>query len=106
MIFIETPTNPMMKVADIEEIAKIGHDIGALVVVDNTFLTPYFQRPLTLGADIVVHSGTKYLAGHNDVLAGIVVVKDSKIGEILRNKNVYLWCRARTNGFMAYVKGN
>ena len=86
MIFIETPTNPMMKVADIEKIAKIGHDIGALVVVDNTFLTPYFQRPLTLGADIVVHSGTKYLAGHNDVLAGVVVVKDSKIGETLEIK--------------------
>ncbi len=83
MIFIETPTNPMMKVADIEKISKIGHDIGALVVVDNTFLTPYFQKPLTLGADIVVHSGTKYLAGHNDVIAGIVVVKDSKIGEKL-----------------------
>ena len=83
MIFVETPTNPMMKVADIAEIAKIGHDIGAIVVVDNTFLTPYFQKPLTLGADIVVHSGTKYLAGHNDVLAGIVVVKDSKIGEKL-----------------------
>ena len=83
MIFIETPTNPMMKVADIEKISKIGHDIGALVVVDNTFLTPYFQRPLTLGADIVVHSGTKYLGGHNDVLAGIVVVKDSEIGQKL-----------------------
>mgnify|MGYP005774264701 CR=1 FL=1 len=83
MIFVETPTNPMMKVADIEKIAKIGHEIGAIVVVDNTFLTPYFQRPLTLGADIVVHSGTKYLAGHNDVLAGVVVVKDSKIGEKL-----------------------
>ena len=83
MIFIETPTNPMMKVADIERIAKIGHEIGAIVVVDNTFLTPYFQRPLTLGADIIVHSGTKYLAGHNDVLAGVVVVKDSKIGETL-----------------------
>ena len=83
MIFIETPTNPMMKVADIEKISKIGHDIGALVVVDNTFLTPYFQKPLTLGADIVVHSGTKYLAGHNDVVAGIVVVKDSSIGEKL-----------------------
>ena len=83
MIFIETPTNPMMKVADIEKISKIGHDIGALVAVDNTFLTPYFQRPLTLGADIVIHSGTKYLAGHNDVLAGIVVVRDNKIGEKL-----------------------
>lgn len=83
MIFIETPTNPMMKVADIAAIAKIGHEIGALVVVDNTFLTPYYQKPLTLGADIVVHSGTKYLGGHNDVVAGIVVVKDEQIGEKL-----------------------
>ena len=83
MILIETPTNPMMKVADIEKVAKIGHDIGALVVVDNTFLTPYFQKPLTLGADIVLHSGTKYLGGHNDVLSGIVVVKDEEIGQKL-----------------------
>lgn len=83
MILIETPTNPMMKVANIEAISKIGHEIGALVVVDNTFLTPYFQRPLTLGADMVVHSGTKYLGGHNDVLAGVVVVKDREIGEKL-----------------------
>ena len=83
MIFIETPSNPMMRVADIKAICDIAHNIGALVVVDNTFLTPYFQRPLTLGADIVVHSGTKYLGGHNDVLAGIVVVKDEVIGEKL-----------------------
>lgn len=83
MIFIETPSNPMMRVADIEEICKLAHNIGALVVVDNTFLTPYFQRPLTIGADIVLHSGTKYLGGHNDVLAGLVVVKDESIGEKL-----------------------
>lgn len=83
MIFIETPTNPMMKVADIEAIAKIAKKQGALVVVDNTFLTPYYQRPILLGADIVVHSGTKYLGGHNDVLAGVVVVNDEEIGEKL-----------------------
>ena len=83
MIFIETPSNPMMRVADIKAICDIAHNIGALVVVDNTFLTPYFQRPLTLGADIVLHSGTKYLGGHNDVLAGVVVVKDESIGEKL-----------------------
>ena len=83
MILIETPTNPMMKVADIGKVAKIGHDIGALVVVDNTFLTPYFQKPLTLGADIVLHSGTKYLGGHNDVLSGVVVVKNEEIGQKL-----------------------
>ena len=77
MLFVETPTNPMMKVADIPAIAQIAKRNNLLFVVDNTFLTPYFQKPLTQGADIVVHSGTKYLCGHNDVLAGIVVVKDS-----------------------------
>ncbi len=81
MVFVETPTNPMMKVADIEAISNVAHEHGLLVVVDNTFLTPYFQRPLTLGADIVVHSGTKYLCGHNDVVAGVVVVKDAVLAE-------------------------
>lgn len=78
MLFVETPTNPMMKVADIPAIAQIARQHNLLFVVDNTFLTPYFQKPLTQGADIVVHSGTKYLCGHNDVLAGIVVIKDLK----------------------------
>ncbi|MBP5276201.1 MAG: PLP-dependent transferase [Lachnospiraceae bacterium] len=79
MVFLETPTNPMMKVGDIKGIAAISHKHNALFVVDNTFMTPYFQRPLTLGADIVVHSGTKYLCGHNDVVAGIVVIKDENL---------------------------
>lgn len=83
MIIIETPTNPMMKVADIEAIAMIAHEYDILVVVDNTFLTPYYQKPLTLGADIVIHSGTKYLGGHNDVLCGMVILKDQEIGEKL-----------------------
>jgi len=74
MFFVETPTNPMMKVADIRKISAIAKEAGALLVVDNTFLTPYFQQPIALGADIVVHSGTKYLCGHNDVVAGIAVV--------------------------------
>ncbi len=78
MFFIETPTNPMMKVADIKAISEIAKGIGALTVVDNTFLTPYFQKPLQLGADIVTHSSTKYLGGHNDTLSGIVVVKDNQ----------------------------
>ncbi len=78
MFFIETPTNPMMKVADISELSKIAKSIGALTVVDNTFLTPYFQQPLKLGADIVTHSSTKYLGGHNDTISGIVVVKDNE----------------------------
>ncbi len=79
MVFLETPTNPMMKVGDIKGIAAISHEHNALFVVDNTFMTPYFQRPLTLGADIVVHSGTKYLCGHNDVVAGIVVIKNEEL---------------------------
>lgn len=85
MVFIETPTNPMMKVADIEEISKIAKQKDIVVAVDNTLLTPYYQKPLTLGADIVVHSGTKYLEGHNDTMAGLVVVKDEKIGQAMRN---------------------
>ena len=68
MVWIETPTNPMMFLADIAEVSAIAHEHNLIVVVDNTFLTPYFQNPLDLGADIVVHSGTKYLGGHSDVL--------------------------------------
>ncbi len=78
MFFVETPTNPMMKVADIAAIAEMAKAHGALTVVDNTFLTPYFQKPLELGADIVTHSSTKYLGGHNDTVSGIVVVKDNQ----------------------------
>jgi cystathionine beta-lyase/cystathionine gamma-synthase len=83
-IFIETPTNPMMQVTDIAAVSRLicGKDI--LLIVDNTFLTPYFQKPLTLGADIVVHSGTKYLGGHNDTLAGFLVVKNTELGNRLR----------------------
>lgn len=83
-IFIETPTNPMMQVTDIEAISKLAHEKGIMVIVDNTFLTPYFQSPLALGADIVVHSGTKYLGGHNDTLAGFVIVKEDGLSERLR----------------------
>lgn len=83
-IFIETPSNPMMQVTDIAAVAKIAHERNILVIVDNTFLTPYFQQPLKLGADVVMHSGTKYLGGHNDTLAGFIVVKDSELAEKLR----------------------
>ncbi|MCK4938153.1 MAG: PLP-dependent transferase [Methanosarcinales archaeon] len=75
MIFLETPANPTMIVSDIEEICNIGRDVGALCVVDNTFATPRFQRPLQLGADVVVHSCTKYIGGHADLLGGVVVGK-------------------------------
>ncbi len=76
-IFIETPSNPMMKVSDIRELAKLAHENNSLLIVDNTFLSPHFQKPLTLGADIVVHSGTKYLCGHNDIIAGLITINDN-----------------------------
>jgi len=79
--FIETPSNPMMKVTDIRAAADIIHNAGGLMIVDNTFLSPYFQTPVDLGADIVVHSGTKYLCGHNDTLAGFIVLADSSLIE-------------------------
>jgi len=82
-IFIESPTNPLLKVTDIQAVAKIAGVHGLLVIVDNTFLTPYWQRPLELGADVVLHSATKYLGGHSDLVAGLVVVKDAKLGERL-----------------------
>ena len=77
LVFIETPSNPMMQIADIQALAALAHEKGALLAVDNTFLSPHFQKPLTLGADIVLHSGTKYLCGHNDVIAGFLVLKDA-----------------------------
>ncbi|MDT8719287.1 PLP-dependent transferase [Clostridium sp. 19966] len=77
-IYIETPTNPMMKISDISAIAALAKEIGAITIVDNTFMTPHFQKPFEYGADIVVHSGTKYLGGHNDTLAGFIVVKDNE----------------------------
>ncbi|NLM60443.1 MAG: PLP-dependent transferase [Clostridium sp.] len=82
--FIETPSNPMMKVSDIRAISEFAKDRGMLLIVDNTFLTPYFQRPLEFGADIVIHSGTKYLGGHNDTLAGLIVVNDDELAEKLK----------------------
>lgn len=83
-IFIETPTNPLMKVVDIQAVANLVHQVKGLVIVDNTFLSPYFQNPLVLGADLVIHSGTKFLAGHNDTLAGFIVSKHPEISERLR----------------------
>lgn len=83
MVWVETPTNPLMKLADIAEIAKITKKHNILLAVDNTFATPYLQKPLDLGADIVMHSATKYLSGHSDVIAGALVVKDKELGEQL-----------------------
>lgn len=83
-IYIETPTNPMMHVTDIKATADIAKRHGLLLIVDNTFLSPYFQNPLDLGADLVIHSGTKYLGGHNDALAGFLVTNRADISERLR----------------------
>lgn len=80
-ILIETPTNPLLKVADLREISKIARERGILTIVDNTFMTPFLQQPLALGADITVYSATKFLAGHNDVVAGLVVVKEKELAE-------------------------
>lgn len=83
-IFIETPTNPMMHVTDIRKMADIAKRHGLWLIVDNTFLSPYFQNPLELGADIVIHSGTKFLGGHNDTLAGFVVTNSQEISDKMR----------------------
>ena len=82
-VYIETPSNPMMNVTDIGLCAALAKSVGAMLIVDNTFLSPYFQNPLALGADISIHSGTKYLGGHNDTIAGFVCVADKAVGEKL-----------------------
>lgn len=82
-IFIETPTNPLLKVTDIRAVAQLAQQHNLTLIVDNTFSTPYWQNPLVLGADIVVHSATKYLGGHSDVVAGLVAVKDEQLAEQL-----------------------
>ena len=81
MVYVETPTNPMMEVTDIAAAAELAHDHGCVLAVDNTFLTPYFQRPLALGADVVVHSATKYLNGHSDGVGGLLVSSTEEQGE-------------------------
>ena len=83
MIFVETPTNPVMTITDVAGVAEIARERGVMLVVDNTFTTPYFQRPIELGADVVVHSTTKYLNGHSDGVGGVVVVKDEELAEQL-----------------------
>ncbi len=83
MMWMETPTNPMLKIVNIKELSTLAQSKGVVSVVDNTFMSPYFQRPLELGADIVVHSTTKFINGHSDIVGGAVVVKDDKIAEKL-----------------------
>ena len=87
LVWIETPSNPLLRITDIAHVSQLAHDAGATVVVDNTFLSPALQQPLKLGADIVVHSTTKYLNGHSDVVGGAVIWKDKAVGEQLS-----WWC--------------
>jgi cystathionine gamma-synthase len=84
MVWIETPSNPLLKVIDISAVARLAAVAGAITVVDNTFATPYLQRPLELGADLVLHSATKYLGGHSDVIGGLVVTRSDELAERLR----------------------
>ena len=81
LLWVETPSNPMMRISDIAALADIAHDAGALLVVDNTFASPYLQNPLALGADIVIHSTTKYIGGHSDVVGGAVVLNDEELAQ-------------------------
>lgn len=83
-VYVETPTNPMMNVTDLEALSKVAKKHGMLLIVDNTFLSPYLQNPIDWGADIVIHSGTKYLGGHNDALAGFVVSATDELAEKIR----------------------
>ena len=83
LVLLESPSNPLLRIVDIEEVANACHDVGALVAVDNTFLSPALQQPLTLGADIVFHSTTKYINGHSDVVGGVLVTKEQALGEEL-----------------------
>lgn len=84
LVWLESPTNPTLKISDIKTISELAHKAGALVVIDNTFATPVAQNPIELGADIVMHSGTKYLGGHSDLLAGLVVVNSEKLAEEIK----------------------
>ncbi|WP_239456463.1 cystathionine gamma-synthase [Nocardioides solisilvae] len=81
LVWVETPTNPLLNIGDIEALASVAHDAGALLVVDNTFASPYLQQPLVLGADVVVHSTTKYVGGHSDVVGGALVVRDLEVAD-------------------------
>jgi cystathionine gamma-synthase len=83
LVWVETPTNPLLGIADLAALAQLAHEAGALLVVDNTFASPYLQQPLALGADAVVHSTTKYIGGHSDVVGGAVVVADAELGQRL-----------------------
>lgn len=89
MVFVETPSNPLMRITSVQRAAAVAHGAGALLAVDNTFMTPFGQRCMALGADLEIHSATKALAGHNDVLAGLLVVRDPQVGERLARHQMF-----------------
>ncbi len=100
MVYLETPTNPTMKVVDIERLARAAHQVGALVVVDNTFATPLNQSPLALGADLVVHSATKFLGGHADALGGVVCGSDELVGQVYGYREIHGATLAPMSGYL------
>jgi len=102
IVYMETPTNPTLKVIDLEKISKVGHQVGAIVIVDNTFATPINQNPINLGADLVIHSATKYICGHNDTLGGVVCGKREIIKEIFHFREL---TGPSLDPFSAYLLG-
>ena len=105
MLYIESPANPTMQVTDIEAAARIGHDHGCVVVVDNTFASPYLQRPLDLGADVVLHSVTKFLNGHADVVGGLIVAKEPKLYDKLRRMMIASGCNMDPHQAFLVLRG-
>ena len=105
LIYVETPSNPAMQVTDIAGAAKIAHDHGSLLAVDNTFASPYLQKPLDLGADVVLHSVTKFINGHADVVGGILVAKDDKVLRRLRNVMVGMGCNMDPHQAFLVLRG-
>jgi methionine-gamma-lyase len=105
VVYVETPSNPTMQVTDIAKVAAIAHAHGCLVVVDNTFASPYLQRPLELGADVVLHSVTKFIAGHSDVVGGIIVAKDRDIYKRLRKAMVNSGCNMDPHQAFLVLRG-
>ena len=105
LVYLETPANPTMQVSDIARIAELAHAHGCLVAVDNTFASPYLQRPLELGADVVLHSVTKFIAGHGDVVGGIIVAKDKEVYQRLRKTMVNSGCNMDPHQAFLVLRG-
>ena len=99
LVWLETPTNPLLKTTNIEAVAQKSKAVGAMLVVDNTFATPVYQQPLTLGADVVLHSMTKYINGHSDVVSGVLVTNDDTLAERLCVIQ-FLWCGSCPDGLL------